>query len=86
VLSGTASFTLISLPPAPDIAINGATLSLSFAAIPGKTYRVDYKDSLNEPAWQPLGGNRPAGAETRLTVADTWAGHGQRFYRIVQLD
>jgi hypothetical protein len=86
VLSDTATFALLSFPPPPDVGLNGGSFSLSFQTIPGKTYRVDYKDSLNEPSWKPLGGDRPAGALTRLTVTDVLSGQGQRFYRIVQLD
>lgn len=58
-LSDTDTFTLISLPPPPAIVQDGTTISLSFQTIPGKTYRVDYKNSLTDPAWQPLGGGRP---------------------------
>ena len=65
---------------------DGVTISLLFQTIPGKTYRVDYKNSLNDPAWQPLGGDRPAGVMTRITITDTLAGRAQKFYRIVQLD
>ena len=85
-LSDTDTFTLISLPPPPAIVQDGTTISLSFQTIPGRTYRVDYKNSLTDPAWQPLGGDRPAGVMTLLTIADTLAGRAQRFYRIVQLD
>jgi hypothetical protein len=85
-LHDTDTFTLISLPPVPAITQAGTTLSLSFQTIPGRSYRVEYKNSLNDPAWLPLGGDRPAGAATHLTVGDDLATRRQRFYRIVQLD
>ena len=85
-LNATDSFTLISLPPPPAIVQNGTAISLSFQTIPGKTYRVEYKNSLSDPAWLVLGGVRPAGAAPRLTVADELTSRPQRFYRIVQLD
>jgi hypothetical protein len=65
---------------------DGATIALTFLTIPGKTYRVQSKTSLNDPEWLTLGGDRPAGVASRLTVVDGLAGRAQRFYRIVQLD
>jgi hypothetical protein len=86
-LHDTNTFTLISLPPVPSVMRQGTTLSLSFPTIPGRTYRVEYKNSLSDPAWLPLGSDHPSGAATQLTVGDDpFATRAQRFYRIVQLD
>jgi hypothetical protein len=86
-LSDEETFTLIGLPPAPTLAINGNQVSISFQTIPGKTYRVEYKDDLNAATWQRLNNqDYAAGPATSLTVNDDMTGRAQRFYRFVQLD
>jgi hypothetical protein len=55
------------------------------AVTPGKHYRVEYKNNLDDPAWTLLEDNVPAVTAT-LTVYDTTTTSSQRFYRIVQLD
>jgi len=86
-LSDDETFTLIGLPPAPTVGINGNQISIGFQTIPGKTYRVEYKDDLNAGAWQRLNNqDYAAGAATSLTVNDNLTGSAQRFYRIAQLD
>jgi regulation of enolase protein 1 (concanavalin A-like superfamily) len=69
-------------PEITGITINGAMVSFSFGTTPGRTYRVDYKDDLNEPTWTPMGGNQVA-AGTSLTVTDNINASLQRFYRAV---
>jgi hypothetical protein len=63
----------------------GGEVSISFGTIPGKTYRVEYKNNLNEPAWTPVGPNMVADS-TSLTVVDDPGAQPQRFYRIVQVN
>jgi hypothetical protein len=72
-------------PPPPEITgitINGATVSFSFGTTPGRTYRVDYKNDLNEAEWTPLGGSQVA-VTTSITVTDNLSASPQRFYRAV---
>jgi hypothetical protein len=59
-------------------------LSLTFGAWPGHVYRVEYKPELSAPAWIPLGADllAPAG---EITVQDSGANAGQRFYRVLQI-
>jgi hypothetical protein len=85
-LSDTETFTLISLPPAPTLAVNGNQVTIGFQTIPGKTYRVEYKDDLNAVPWHQLNNQDYLAAGASLTVLDNLSGHAQRFYRIVQLD
>jgi hypothetical protein len=63
----------------------GGDVSITFGTIPGKTYRVEYKNDLNAPQWTPLGPDTLANSST-MTVADTMGSPGQRFYRVVQVD
>jgi hypothetical protein len=59
-----------------------ASVSFSFGTTPGRTYRVDYKDDLNEVNWTPLGGNQVATGSS-ITVTDNITSSPQRFYRAV---
>jgi hypothetical protein len=63
----------------------GGQVSLTFGTIPGKTYRVEFKNDLNAPTWTPLGGNILANSNS-LTVMDNMGSLPQRFYRVVQVD
>jgi len=86
-LSATRAFTVtVRTPPKATISNSGGgQVSLSFDAISGKTYQVEYKNNLDDAAWVPL---RPAEVATSstVTVNDSLGGNPQRFYRIVQLD
>jgi hypothetical protein len=87
-LSSSHSFAVrVAGPPriggiTPPVA---GALTLTVPVIPGKTYRVEYKDNLNAATWSPLGGDRHPATET-LVVQDNLAGGPQRFYRVVILD
>jgi hypothetical protein len=86
-LSSTRSFTInVRTPPRATITMDGSGhVTLAFATASGKTYRVDYKDNLNNANWLPLGASIMANSSS-LTVPDDIGGNPQRFYRIVQLD
>src|SRR5204863_9756684 len=64
---------------------NGGGVVVSWAAIPGRSYRVDYKDALNAPTWTLLAAPVQALGAT-ATVFDAPAPATRRFYRIVLLD
>ncbi len=57
---------------------------LTFESAPGHTYRVEFKNDLNEPIWQPLGTNEMA-TGTSMTISDN-PGGPQRFYRVVLVE
>jgi len=71
-------------PEITGLTINGGNVSFSFSTTAGLTYRVDYKNDLNEAGWTPLGGNRP-GTGGSLAITDNISASPQRFYRIVVL-
>jgi len=62
-------------------AINvGGEFRFSFATVAGVTYTVQFKDSLDDPVWQPLqtvNGNGLMQTITNLTTTP-----GQRFFRL----
>jgi hypothetical protein len=75
--------------PRPQVntltALSGGEFALTFGTIPGKTYRMDYKNALSDPNWTPL--DVPVVASTSsLTVVDELRGQPHRFYRIALLD
>jgi hypothetical protein len=72
------------LPPSPAItAITSepGTLYLTISAIPGRRSSVEYKDSLDAPAWFPFGGVGTTLTET-LTFELNLGPEPQRFFRI----
>jgi hypothetical protein len=86
--SATRAFTVIVAPPPQLTGITrpiAGSLSLTWATIPGKTYRVEYKNDLHPGPWQPLGTDRTA-TGTSLTIIDNIGNLPNRFYRITILD
>ncbi len=79
---------LLGAPPTP--AIEGAIItesgfiSFSIPALPNRTYRIDYKDVLEAPAWTPLSTHRAVNG--LISITDNTASHTQRFYRAVLLE
>ena len=85
-LSAAQAMTVMVRPALrATITQNGNQISLSFPTIGGRSYRVDSKNSLSDPAWTPLGGSAVAGAAS-MTVQDNLAASPQRFYRVVQVN
>jgi hypothetical protein len=87
-MSGTTTFT-VRVAPRPQVTgvtpgVNGG-YGISFVTVPDKTYRVEFKNALDESNWQPLEADRVATGES-LTINDELAGNSQRFYRISVLD
>jgi Tol biopolymer transport system component len=60
----------------------GPGIWISWPAVPGKSYRVQFKNTLADPAWQDLAGNVTlVGAHAYLN--DLAVPGSQRFYRVV---
>jgi len=81
-LVDSRSCRVIVLAPPRITAINqtGVNVTLIWTAIPGLSYRVQFKDNLSQPDWTDLPGDILATGQT-ATRADT-LGLQQRFYRI----
>ena len=56
--------------------------NLVWPTVPGRTYRVEYRERLDAGEWVALGTNMTATA-THLMFTDSPVGIPQRFYRIV---
>jgi hypothetical protein len=59
-------------------------LALTWRTIPGKSYRVEYRNNLDDPQWIPLGDYLANG--TALTIFDPIGTRQQRFYRLRELE
>jgi hypothetical protein len=64
--------------------VANGTLSFTVGTTAGKTYRIEYKESLNDAQWLPLGDDRVAGG-TSLTITDPVGATPRRFYRVLEL-
>ncbi len=76
---------VVGLPPRFDggrVAISGNQVHLSIRAVPGKSYRIHYRDTLHG-TWLPLGSDRVASGDS-LEVDDTLSTN--RFYRVLVVD
>lgn len=62
----------------------GGALSFEVGTVPGRSYRVEFKEDLNASVWLPLTADRVA-TGTTLTVTDPTSGPAQRFYRVILL-
>ncbi|HXG49337.1 MAG TPA: lamin tail domain-containing protein [Methylomirabilota bacterium] len=82
-LSATRSFVVFVRAPA-TIAASGGGYELSFPTIPGRQYRIEFKNDLAEETWQELTVQTATGPE--IIIEDNPVGQPHRFYRLVQLD
>jgi hypothetical protein len=80
------NLVLIGPPPAPLVLANTIrgphTFTVSFPTISGKSYVLEYKNSLNDPAWTPISSLIGNGAIRSLT--DPSATPASRLYRVSQ--
>jgi len=68
----------------PVAATNGITLA--WTAIPGLTYRLQFKNDLGDPIWTDLpGGDVTATNSLIFTIDYAAATNGARFYRLIAL-
>ena len=72
----TASLTITSF------AVSNEVMSLDWRAIPGRSYTVEYKNSLSEAQWKPVATNIVA-TNSGAFLTDPIGTNTQRIYRIV---
>jgi YD repeat-containing protein len=61
----------------------GVSATIEWAAVAGKTYRVQYKDALDLSQWNNLSGDIPANGTAASKLDNTVAGRVQRYYRVI---
>jgi hypothetical protein len=80
------SYVALPAPPRPaiDSNITGAgtgNTTITWSAVDGVTYQIQYKDDLNAPNWTVLGSVTASGSSASFTDT-TNPPPPQRFYRI----
>ncbi len=83
-LSDTNSFNVIvvSRPIIQSISLASGNTTLTWSAIAGKSYRVQYKLDLNLTNWSDLAGDVTAVGTNAMKVDTTVSGTTKRFYRV----
>jgi hypothetical protein len=86
-LGDATTFSVVVVPPPrfSSITSAGGTNTLTWQTFPGKSYRVEYKNDLNNSEWSVLGSDLVA-AGNSLSITNSAAGIPRRFYRIRQLN
>ncbi|HKS37081.1 MAG TPA: putative Ig domain-containing protein, partial [Verrucomicrobiae bacterium] len=89
-LNDATSFTVtVTADPVLIVEVTAVTansVALSWGAVAGKTYRVQFKNDLSEANWNDVPGDVTASGSTASKVDATLGGSAQRFYRIVLLN
>lgn len=82
--STTFTVTVAAPPMIQGIELSGTNIVLTWTAIDGNTYRVEYKDNVRDSIWSNLPPDVTASAST-ASKEDSFEAP-QRFYRILSLD
>jgi hypothetical protein len=89
-LSDTTSFTVtVNARSGLSVEVTSVTadsVTLTWSAVAGKTYRVQFKNDVGEANWSDVPGDVTASGALASKADDAIAGRAQRFYRIVQLN
>jgi hypothetical protein len=83
-LSDAKSFTIVVAPPptfSPAVVSND-TLTLTWSAISGQTYRVQYSTDLSDSSWRDLPPDVTA-TDTTASQTTSTSEDAQRFYRVM---
>jgi len=67
------------------ISVDAGIVTLNWSALPAHSYRVQFKDNLEAPAWTPLGEEVLAGGVT-ASITDVVPPTAHRFYRVLRSD
>lgn len=83
---GLDDVSLTSVPPPAFESVNksGQTVTLTWSAIAGQNYQVQYLTSLLQTNWINLGGTVQA-TSSSMTSTDSTATSSQRFYRVLMV-
>ena len=87
-LSAFETFTIVStsIRTSLSIAVTAdGVVVLTWATIPGKTYRLSYSENLGSGPWVALGADKKATGEIEIRT-DQIGSNRQRFYRVEQWD
>jgi YD repeat-containing protein len=83
-LAGTTPTNAVSVLKVQKItSASGVSASLEWSAVPGKYYRIQFKDSLKAASWTDLPGEVPATGPTATKTDATLPRETERYYRVV---
>ena len=82
-LADSRGFTIavMARPRIESITLTNSAVTVVWTAIPGATYRVQHKLTLDSGSWTDLPGEVTAGGP-KASVMDSPPALGQRFYRV----
>jgi DNA-binding beta-propeller fold protein YncE len=84
--SAAATFSItVSDLSASTLAISTNGIIINWSAIPGLTYRIQFKNNLTDPAWTDLSGDVQATNTVALKLDTPASTNVSRFYRIIAL-
>ncbi len=66
--------------------LQNGSVSIFWNALPGRKYRVEYKQALEEAIWQEISGDVVASGYTAMKIDATSGQSGNRLYRVHLLD
>ena len=69
-----------------DLALTSSRTTVSWTVVPGRAYRVQFKDSLDEPEWHDLADRVRVVGSTASYYDASSTGLKQRFYRLLSGD
>jgi YVTN family beta-propeller protein len=73
-------------PRVGTVSLAGNGVTIHWAGIAGRTYRVQFKHTLNDPDWNDLDGDVPAETGEMLKMDATAGASGQRYYRVLLME
>jgi len=79
---GGTVFRLVIPPSLLSYAQTGSSISITWSAVPGQTYQIQYSANLSQLNWNSLISAVTA-TDPTITVSDSVGPDAQRFYRIV---
>ena len=82
VPSADALLTVVFPPVFQTIRLTNGTVTLTWSAIAGQKYQLQYKSTLNSANWASLGSVITA-SDATVTASDLSGESSQRFYRVV---
>jgi hypothetical protein len=63
---------------------SGGPTTIFWNAVPGRTYRVQYKDSLSDPTWSEFPRSVVPETTTGTFTDDAPSAFGQRYYQVIE--
>ena len=73
-------------PRIGNVSVAAGGITINWIAIVGKTYRVQFKNSLSDADWNNLNSDLTADRDSMSIVDTTTDGHHERYYRVLMIE